>query len=516
MSEFSFWKNAVEQPDRVAVIDSDGNEITAGALLSGANRLVHGLRALGLEKGDAIAVVVGNEIEPLEIFMAIAQAGLYMTPINWHLTAPEIAYIAQDSASKLMICSPEFAETCARAADEAGIQQDLRFCTGTAAGFRAFSEIGAGQSDTLPEDRVAGSPMHYTSGTTGKPKGVRRPVYPVPPEMVSTGYAMFLQLFGIRPHGDAVHLTCSPLYHTAVLNFTTSALHLGHTVVLMRKWDSEGMIRRIQDHRVTYSHMVPTQFVRLLALPEEVRNKYDVSSLRQAIHGAAPCPQEIKHQMLDWWGDVVTEYYAATEGGGAIIPASEWRQYPGSVGKAWPGSTIEIRDDEGTACAPEEVGTVYMCMGQHTFEYHKDEGKTAKAWSDNYFTVGDAGYLNEEGYLYLVDRKTDMIISGGVNIYPAEIETTLILHPFVVDVAAFGIPHEDWGEEVKAVVELADGVEASPQTEAEILSWLGERLAKYKCPKTIDFTEEMPRDPNGKLYKRKLRDPYWENYGRQI
>jgi long-chain acyl-CoA synthetase len=262
--------------------------------------------------------------------------------------------------------------------------------------------------------------------------------------------------------------------------------------------------------------MVPTQFHRLLALPEQTRNAYDHSSLRHMIHAAAPCPVDTKHKMIDWWGPVIDEYYAASEGGGTIVNTEEWLTKPGTVGRPWPISEIAVFDDEGQRLDANQVGTVYMAMQGVDFEYHKDTTKTSANRIGNFFTVGDVGYLDDDGYLFLCDRKTDMIISGGANIYPAEIESVLLGHPLIVDVAVFGIPNDDWGEEVKAVAELVDGAVGSPEVAAEILAWCEGRLARYKTPRTIDFIDEMPRDPNGKLYKRKLRDPYWEGRERAI
>jgi long-chain acyl-CoA synthetase len=261
---------------------------------------------------------------------------------------------------------------------------------------------------------------------------------------------------------------------------------------------------------------VPTQFRRLLALPEDVKRRADVSSLRHVIHSAAPCPVDVKRQMLAWWGNVIYEYYAASEGGGTLATPEQWLAHPGTVGKAWPISVVRVVRDDGAECAPGEVGTVYMKMGQYKFEYHKDKKKTESSWKDDFFTVGDAGYLDEEGYLFLCDRKSDMIISGGVNIYPAEIEAVLSGHSGVADAAVFGIPDDDWGEQIKAVIEPAPGMAPGPELAADILSFCRERLATFKCPKTIDFTALLPRDPNGKLYKRKLRDPYWQGRDRAI
>jgi long-chain acyl-CoA synthetase len=280
-------------------------------------------------------------------------------------------------------------------------------------------------------------------------------------------------------------------------------------VIVADKWSAKRTLELIETFSVTTTHMVPTQFVRLLELSEAARKQHDLSSLTHMVHGAAPCPIEIKHRMLDWLGPVVYEYYAASEGGGTLATPKQWLARPGTVGAPWPISTLSIRDDSGNELAPGEVGTVWIHMGDHKFEYHGDKKKTAQAWADRFFTVGDAGYLDEDGFLFLCDRKADMIISGGVNIYPAEIEGSLILHESVADCAVFGIPDDDWGEQVKAVVQLASGNAATLALTNEILAFCGERLAKYKCPRTIDFVEALPRDPNGKLYKRKLREPYW-------
>jgi long-chain acyl-CoA synthetase len=369
----------------------------------------------------------------------------------------------------------------------------------------------------LPADRTLGDVMNYTSGTTGNPKGIFRKLLGTDPDESALGLAGILFLFSIQPQDDNVHIIGSPLYHTAVLRFGSASLHLGHTLVLMDKWTPEGMLQLIEQHKVTTSHMVPTQFHRLLSLPEEVRAKYDVSSLRHMIHAAAPCPIDVKHKMIAWWGNAVDEYYAASEGGGTLVTAEEWLQKPGTVGKPWPISEIGIFDDDGNRVTePNVIGTVYMAMQGLTFEYHGDKEKTQKNRIGNFFTVGDVGVLDEDGYLFLRDRKIDMIISGGANIYPAEIENILLSHPKVGDAAVFGIPHEDWGEEVKAVIEPAEGVEGDDELAAEIMAFCADKLAKFKTPKSIDFTNEMPRDPNGKLYKRKLRDPYWEGVQRSL
>jgi long-chain acyl-CoA synthetase len=510
MSEMGFWNFALESPEKLALVDPDGREWSRGELLAEANRLAHGLRAQGLERGDGVAVVLENCAEMIQVYLAVTQIGMWMTPINTHLTAPEIAYIVEDSGAKIFIGSARFADECAEARELAHFSTEKSFSRGEVSGFQPFEALKAGQPDTLPEDRAAGQVMNYTSGTTGKPKGVRRPMADISPDVMATLMSGLLGMFGIQPEDDNVHYCGSPLYHTAPLVFSGNALHMGHAVVLDDKWLPEAMLERIQKYRVTHSHMVPTQFHRLLKLDPAIRERYDVSSLRAMVHAAAPCPIETKWKMLEWWGDTIYEYYGATEGGGAVVSPQEWRKYPGTVGRPWPNSDIKIFDDEGRELGPNQVGTVYMLLAGAGFEYKGAQDKTRDNRIGNYFTVGDVGELNEEGYLFLRDRKLDMIISGGANLYPAEIEAELIQHPKIADVAVFGIPNDDWGEEVKAVVEPIEGVEPGEALTAEILGWCEGRLAKMKQPRSIDYVEALPRDPNGKLYKRKLRDPYWE------
>ncbi len=509
-----FWAQATEDPGRTVLTAPDGEAWTAGRLHAAVNQLVHGLRAAGLERGDAFAVVLPNGVEFFTAYLAASQAGLYLVPVNHHLVGPEIAWIVADSGAKVLIAHERFADAATAAADEAKLPGSHRYAVGTVEGFRPYAELLDGQPDAVPEDRTLGWVMNYTSGTTGRPRGIRRPLSGRLPEETYLGG--FLGIFGIRPFGGNVHLVCSPLYHTAVLQFAGAALHIGHPLVLMDRWSPEEMLRLIDEYRCTHTHMVPTQFHRLLALPGEVKARHDVSSMRHAIHGAAPCPDHVKRAMIDWWGSCVEEYYAASEGGGAFATAEDWLKKPGTVGKAWPISELAVFDDDGNRLPPGELGTVYMKMTTGGFSYHKDEAKTRKNRIGDFFTVGDLGVLDEDGYLFLRDRKIDMIISGGVNIYPAEIESALLTHPAVADAAAFGIPHADWGEEVKAVVEPAHGHEADDGLAAEILGHCERLLAAYKRPRTLDFIEAMPRDPNGKLYKRRLRAPYWEGHERAM
>jgi long-chain acyl-CoA synthetase len=517
MAELGFWNMAQEDPGYLALVTPEGGEVTGGELAAHANQLVHALRAQGVGTGDVVATLLPNGVETIEVYLAAIQAGWYLVPINHHLVAPEIAYILRDSGAKVFIAHDRFADASIAAADEVDLPESGRLAVGDIKGFGDYYEVRDAQPTTLPEDRTMGDVMNYTSGTTGNPKGIHRKLMGVTPEEGALAMSGLLFLFGIMPQDDNVHIIGSPLYHTAVLRFASASLHMGHTLVLMDKWVPEEMLALIQERSVTTSHMVPTQFHRLLALPEEVRAKYDVSSLRHMIHAAAPCPIDVKHKMIAWWGNAVDEYYAASEGGGTLVTAEEWLAKPGTVGKPWPISEIAIFDDEDNRILePNVIGTVYMAMQSADFEYHGDKDKTQKNRIGKFFTVGDVGILDEDGFLFLRDRKIDMIISGGANIYPAEIENVLLSHPKVGDAAVFGIPHEDWGEEVKAVIEPAEGLEGTDELANEILAFCRDKLAKFKTPKSIDFTNEMPRDPNGKLYKRKLRDPYWEGVQRSL
>ncbi|GAA0396675.1 putative acyl-CoA ligase [Acrocarpospora corrugata] len=514
MGSLGFWRLAQADPGWIAAVDPDGTEHAAGELLARANRLVHGLRELGLQPGDGVCGLVPNGVDGLTLYLAALQAGWYYTPVNWHLTGPEIAYIVADSEAKAYFVHERYAEEGIRGA--ADLDPERRFAFGAVDGFRPVSDLTEGRPDTLPAERTAGATMHYTSGTTGKPKGVRRPLSGLDPDDAAELMTFLLTLFGITPGRPNAHLVTSPNYHTAVTQFGGTALQMGHTLVYMDKWDAEETLRLCERYRITNSHMVPTHFKRLLSLPEEVRTRYDLSSLRWMIHAAAPCPVPVKQQMLDWWGDVVYEYYAATEGGGTLATPQDWKKHPGTVGNAWPISELLIVDDAFEEVPTGTPGTIYMKMMGVRFEYKGDPAKTEANRLRDHFTVGDIGYLDQDGFLFLCDRKADLIISGGTNIYPAEIENELLIHPKVADVAVFGIPDEEWGEQIKAVIEAAPGSVPGPELAAEILGSLQGRLSRMKWPKTIDFIDEMPREPNGKLLKRKLRAPYWEGRDRAI
>jgi long-chain acyl-CoA synthetase len=512
VTDTGLWNIARDQPQLTAVVDPTGREIGYGDLAAAADAYGRGLQGLGLGVGDVVVVMMPNSIELVALYFAALECGFYIVPINWHLTGPEVAYIVEDSEAKAFIGHERFAEAATVAA--AGVPDGARFAHGHIAGFRPLDELR--DDGGRPDNRTTGAPMVYTSGTTGKPKGVKRPLTGANPEDVPIASSGFFANFGIAPFDGHVHICGSPLYHTAVLNFVGISIQLGHTAVLMERFDAEEMLRLIEQYKVTHSHMVPTQFTRLLALPADVRAKYDVSSLRAMIHGAAPCPNEVKRAMLDWWGPVIIEYYAATEGGGATIFADEWLKKPGSVGKPWTYSVIKILDESGAEVPTNQTGLVYMQMGGSSFSYHKSEEKTRESRVGELFTVGDIGYLDDDGYLFLCDRKSDMIISGGVNIYPAEIEGELVMHPAIADVAVFGVPDDQWGEAIKAVIQPAEGVVPSDELTEEIRQFAAARLAKYKLPRIVEYIDELPRDDNGKLYKRKLRDASWAGRAKAI
>ncbi len=511
-----FWKIAEADPDHVAIISPDYSETTFGELYELTNKIASGLRACGLGPGDQVTTVLPNCVEQVAVCLAAFQSGLYVTTVNWHLVGPEISYIVNDSDTKALIVHHSFADEAERVIDDCVTPSQNRFSIGEVAGFRQFDELIGPCSGDRPADLATGSYMFYTSGTTGRPKGVRRALDQKHPDDAAALSGRFLMLFGTMPHADNVQITQAPLYHTAVNNWTTMSLHMGHTVVLMDRWTAEGALERIERCRVTHSHMVPTMFNRLLQLPAEVRDRYDVSSLRSMVHAAAPCPIETKKKMIEWWGDTIWEYYAATEGGGTFVGAADWMKHPGTVGRPWPGAEVIVVDPDGNELPAFESGTIYMKMPGNTFEYKDDDEKTRKSRLRGFFTVGDIGYLDDDGWLYLNDRANDMIIVGGVNIYPAEIEGTLIQHEAVGDVAVFGVPNDDTGEEIKAVVELREGWEPGDATTDAITGWLRGQIAKQKLPRSIDYTTEMPRDPNGKLYKRRLRDPWWEGRDKAI
>ncbi|MDZ7733629.1 MAG: AMP-binding protein [Acidimicrobiia bacterium] len=455
--------------------------------------------------------MVSNRPEFIEVMSATRHApGCRVTPVNWHLTGEEAGYIVADCEAKAFVADARFAGSAASAASEAP-DATVRLAVGGAIeGFEDYEAVLAPHADDDIDDPTLGVSMLYTSGTTGRPKGVYRSRRAAQSQTV-------LQLAATSGY-DAErhrHLCTGPLYHAAPLAFSmTAPLSSGVGVVLMDGWDAEEALRLIDRHRITHTHMVPTMFHRLLSLPDEVRERYDVSSLRFVIHGAAPCPVPVKKAIIDWWGPIVHEYYAATEGTGALVSSKEWLERPGTVGKPATDDHVRIVRRDGEPCPAGVAGLVYLAApAEARFEYFKDDEKTARVYEGDHYTLGDVGYLDEDGYLYLTDRSTNLIISGGVNVYPAEVEAVLLTHPAVGDVAVIGVPDDDMGESVLAVVEPHDGEESATDLPGELVAHCRDRLAHYKCPRHVELVDCLPRRDNGKLYKRELRDEYRTRYG---
>jgi len=499
---------ADSKPDRPAISSAHGDR-TYAELDANANRLARALRRRGVVVGDQIALVCSNRPEFAEVLQAGLRSGLRVTPVNWHLSGDEVAYILSDSGAKALISDVRFAGTCteAMAATDVGVGLAIG---GSIHGFEDYEPALEAEDPSALDDPAPGSTMLYTSGTTGRPKGVFRPPGGAGAGAQATGGGPLLQALQVTL-GEDVHLCTGPLYHAAPLAFSLNIpLATGATIVLMDGWDPEETLRLVQDHGVTHTHMVPTMFHRLVSLPDEVRSRYDTSSLRSVLHGAAPCPVPVKQALIEWLGPIVYEYYAATEGWGSFVDSETWQRKPGSVGQPADGQ-IEIRGDDGNVLPAGEVGTVYLKAPDDPatrFQYYNDPDKTARAYGGDHFTLGDMGYLDEDGHLFLTDRTADLIISGGVNIYPAEVDAVLLTHPAVGDACTIGVPNEEWGEEVKSVIELRDGVEPSEALAAELIAHCRDRLARYKCPRSVDFVDELPRHETGKLYRRLVRERY--------
>jgi long-chain acyl-CoA synthetase len=478
-------------------------------LVDRATRIGHLLRDHhGIAPGGHAAMIVGNRVEFIELSLGAMIAGVWLTPVNWHLTAEEAGYIIDDSESTMVFADPEFEET-ARAA--AGGRPVLVL------GDELDAAVAASGTEEFPRDGLAGGSMLYTSGTTGRPKGVKRAT-----QSTIDSQLKLSRLTGpiIGLDGGGPHLVTGPLYHAAPLGFAHIDLLNGAPLVIMPRWDEADALALIESRRIRNSHLVPTMFVRLLRQPDEVRQAFDGSSLAHVLHGAAPVSVAVKQRMIDWWGPVLVEYWGASEGGVVTMVGSEdWLAHPGTVGRAVPSYEVYAADPDGHRLPPDEIGTLW-CHNQIStkiFEYHNAPDKTASAFREpGTYTIGDIGRVDADGWVYLADRAANMIISGGVNIYPAEIEQVLIEHPAVADAAVFGIPDEEWGESVKAAVELIAGFEASAELEAEILTFARQHLAGFKVPRSIDFLDELPRHPTGKLYTRLLRDKYWEGTDRSI
>jgi acyl-CoA synthetase (AMP-forming)/AMP-acid ligase II len=500
-------------PDKLALVMADGGAgLTFAELERSANQVAHLLRAQGLRAGDHIAVLSENRLEMLIVESAAERIGLYFTLVNSHLSAAEAAYVVDNCRARVFFSSITLADVAAPAGRSCpSVERFLMFGLPAAAdGWEPFADAVARFPVTPVPDERRGQVMLYSSGTTGRPKGICRPLRDVPPDDAGEVLDWVRDLLGFRE--GMTYLNPAPLYHSAPQGSVAGALRFGGTVVVMSQFDAEEWCRLVERHRVTHCQMVPTMFIRLLRLPPEVRARYDLSSLEVVVHGAAPCPIPVKQAMIDWLGPIVVEYYGATEGNGFTwCDSPEWLDHPGTVGKSIIGE-VEIRDDDRRPCAIGKDGTVWF-RGATNFVYFDDPTKTGESrfqqGDDTVSTVGDVGHLDSDGYLYLTDRKSYMIISGGVNIYPQETENLLAAHPAVADVAVIGVPNADLGEEVKAVVVLMDPDTEGPATAANLIAYCRDRLAHYKCPRSIDFVTDLPRLPTGKLYKRVLRDRYW-------
>lgn len=500
-------------PDKVAIVlAGSGETVTYRQLDDRSNRLAQLFYDRGLRFGDHIATLMENNARYLEVCWAAQRSGLYFTPINYHFNAEEVAYIVDDCDAAALVTSSALRETAVELAARLPDAVTTRLAVGDEPipGYEAYDEaVAAYPAEPLAEE-LEGHAMLYSSGTTGRPKGIRYQLERVPVGNPTAALAGFQGTYGIDE--NVVYLSPAPLYHSAPLQFCIAVTRIGGTVVVLEHFDPEGCLAAIERFGVTHAQFVPTMFVRMLKLPDAVRTRFDLSSLRLAIHAAAPCPVETKRAMIEWWGPILFEYYSATEAMGAtMISSEEWLAHPGSVGRPFL-TTVHIVDEEGRDCPPGEPGVVWFEPSSRTiaFEYHKDPGKTAGTRDDHgWSSVGDIGFLDEDGYLYLTDRRDFMIVSGGVNIYPQEAENLLVTHPKVLDAAVFGIPDTEMGERVHAVVQPLDPADAGPELERELLGFCREHLAHYKCPRAVDFEDELPRQPTGKLYKRLLRDRYW-------
>jgi long-chain acyl-CoA synthetase len=497
-------RDYVQSGKPAVILASAGTVIGFAELEERANRLAHFWRAAGLREGDTIAAILENNEHVHAVMWAARRSGLYYAMINTHLTAAEAAYIVANSGAGAVIGSRATRAVCEGLAEHLGddLPKLLLIADDDLDGWKRYPECVADQPSTPIPDEIEGDLLQYSSGTTGRPKGIRRELPHLTPAEAPNMLMPLLTAVGVS--GESVYLSPAPLYHTAPSFWSMAVQSLGGTTVVMEKFDPEKALDCIQRYGVTHGQFVPAMFVRMLKMPEQVRNSYDVSSLKRVVHAAAPCPVDIKREMIQWWGPIIDEYYASSEAVGAsFIRAEDWLNHPGSVGRPLVG-VPHILDEDGRELPPGQAGEIYY-DGGYSFTYLKDEAKTSAARNAHgWVTVGDVGYLDDDGYLYLTDRRHHMIISGGVNIYPQEAEDLLITHPRVLDAAVFGIPDDDMGQSVKGVVQLVDPADATDAFAAELLDWLRKRLAHYKCPRSLSFEAQLPRTDAGKLYKQQL------------
>jgi long-chain acyl-CoA synthetase len=509
-----FAKQRADEP--AFVMAGSGEVVTFRQFEDAANRAAQLFRAQGLQRGDHVAFFFENNLRMLEVEGGAERTGLYFTCVNSYLAPDEVAYIINDSESKVVVTSKakrevamQLPELCPKV--ERWLMADIDAPDGA---FEPLAEALAAFPPEHVEDEKLGAAMLYSSGTTGRPKGILRPLPDIHPGTPLPTMEFVRMMYGFRE--GMTYLNPAPLYHSAPQASVSAGMRFGATTIVMEKFDPEQWLQLVEKHKVTHCQMVPTMFSRLLKLPEDVRKKYDLSSLESIIHAAAPCPVPVKEAIIEWFGPIVVEYYAATEANGfTYCTSEEWLAHKGTVGKCILGELL-ILDEDHNEVPQGETGTVWF-RGATNFEYFNAPEKTRESRiGDDTSTVGDVGFVDPDGYLFLTDRKSYMIISGGVNIYPQETENLLITHPKVMDAAVIGVPNEDLGEEVKAVVQVMDGIEAGPELERELIQFCRDNLAHYKAPRSIDFEAELPRLPTGKLYKRLLRDRYWEGHGRTI
>ncbi|MGW0808970.1 AMP-binding protein [Nonomuraea sp. NPDC002799] len=506
------WSIAEEHPGLAAIIACPAGESLTFAELAGrAHRIVHAMRSLGLSHGDAIAVALPNDVDIVLWQLAASEAGWRHISLSPMSSAEEVTAIVAHAEAAALVVHVEYAAR-AGAADGPPIRVSVG---GPIPGFIPQEEVLDGHPFSAPPDRRYGMPLVYTSGTTGKPKAIARSMPDADPSDVADAMKTFGHAFRFEPLTGA-HLVSAGMHHAGCQSFYMGALHVGQGLVIMRKFDPEETLRLIEKHRITTGYMVPTQFVRLLRLPEEVRARYDHSSLRTVAHSAAPCPMEIKKQMMAWWGPVIWETYGGTEGAATIAKPHRWLAKPGTVGRPIRGMAIKILDEDGAELGPGEIGSVYLESAGPKFSYLRDPEQTAAVYKGSAFTIGDVGYLDEDGYLFIVDRIKDMIITGGVNVYPAEVEAVILGHSAVQDAAVVGAPDLEWGERVHAVVQLSNGGEPSDELASELIAYCRDRLASFKCPRVVEFRDTLPRTETGKLYKRLLRDELWAGTDRRV
>lgn len=509
------WWISEDHPDAPAVVASpSGRTLTFGALAAAAHRVANALRANGLRDGDVVAYALPNDVDAVIWQLATTEIGLRYVTLNTALSADEFAAILEHSGAVTVVAHVDYLDRFASTPPGTS----LRIVVGGPGGSRFVTEQDflTGHPATPPQPRSQGDAIRYSSGTTGKPKGIVRPLDGRDPSEVADALKVFGRAFDFRPF-DGAHLVSTGMHHAGCQSFYLGALHVGQPLAILGRFDAEQTLAAIERHAVTTAYMVPTQFVRMLKLPPEVRARYDVSSLRSVVHSAAPCPLQVKKDMLAWWGPVIWETYGGTEGAATIAKPHRWLEKPGTVGRPVRGMRVKILDDDGREVPSGTVGDVYMerVDGQR-FEYRNDAELTESVHRGTAFTIGDVGYLDDDGYLFICDRAKDMIISGGVNIYPAEVEGVLSSHPAVADVAVIGIPDAEWGEQVKAVVQPVDGVAPSEDLAEEIIAFCRQRLAGFKCPRTVDFDPALPRTETGKLMKRQIRQTFWAEAGRSV